>query len=109
MGQLVFVTNSAAGGLHPSSVRLLVGTGPLLTSDDVLLVDASAGLASVLLMPASDSSKRYAIKKVDGVLSNFVRVTPDGSELIEGVAFVDLVAPGDSIDIIPYGGDWYIL
>lgn len=78
-------------------------------SDSLILVDCTDGAVTVTLQPALEvNKKRITIKKVDAS-ANAVTVTPGGTETIDGVASKSLAAQWNYIELMAFGGAWYVV
>ncbi len=78
-----------------------------LSSDYVILGDATAGAFDVDLPTAASSTGRiYVIKKIDAS-GNAVTVDPNGAETIDGAASKALSSQFDSVRIISDGTEWW--
>jgi len=107
MGQLLFLASSSGSA---KSIRRVVGDATLLVSDDVLLIDASGGVAMVMLMPiALSGSKSFFIKKDDAVNGNFVQLVPSVGETVENSPTIEMPAAGDAVEIVGYQTNWRII
>lgn len=77
----------------------------------IVMVDATAG-AVIVNLPTTASGitakARYVIKKVDSS-ANFVTITPNGAETIDGELTMIISTQYDSISIAPYSTEWSIL
>jgi hypothetical protein len=92
---------SGGVGVLPSIVSK-TSNYTMVSSDDIIVCD---GIFTVSLTAvASINAKVYTIKNKG---TGTVTVDPDGSELIEGSSTLALSA-GESVDIFPQGGAWYI-
>lgn len=79
----------------------------LQASDDVLLVDASAGAASIALPPALLAHNHiYYVKKIDATAS-IVTLNPDGAEQIDGMSTYQLLDPMDAVGFVSDGASWW--
>jgi len=75
----------------------------------VVLVDASSGMVTITLPPASQGARReYHIKKTDSSV-NTVRIEGNGSETIDGEACQDLGKQYTSRRIYSDGNNWHIV
>ncbi|MDX1409404.1 MAG: hypothetical protein R3330_14755 [Saprospiraceae bacterium] len=78
----------------------------LTDDDDIVEMDASGAARTVNLPPASEClGKEFTIIKTDSS-SNTVTVDPDGSETINGIATVGLLAQWQRITIYSNGAAW---
>lgn len=88
------------------AVSVNVTLGP---TDDILLVDASAGDVTIALPPASVLRGRtFTVKKIDAS-ANDVTIEPDGSETIDGAANESVSSQWDSTTFNSNGSAWFIL
>lgn len=76
-------------------------------SDELVLVDATAGAVTITLPPAAQSrGQRVVVKKTDAS-GNAVTVDGSGAETIDGAATAALAAQYDSVDIQSDGTSWW--
>ena len=85
-------------------------TYTLLSTDDLVLSDASGG-AFTLTLPAaaSNSGKVYYIKKIDAGLTDAVTVDGNASETIDGATTTTLNTENEQLTIVSDGTNWEIL
>lgn len=74
---------------------------------EFVLVDASTGAVTVTL-PTPTTNTAVGIEKTD-TSSNVVTVSPNGTESVNYGSAEDLVAQGESLDLISDGVDWYVV
>jgi hypothetical protein len=66
--------------------RVVTSSGPVLDSDDLLLVATAGGAVTLMLPPASQNlGRQWAFKKMDAHANN---LTVDAAETIDGAASV---------------------
>lgn len=112
-GKNVFITDAGANSTVTVEVNALTSTTSattnlLVTSNSVLIVDASGGAKTVNL-PAATSPKEFIIKKLDSSV-NAVTVNRAGSDVIDGATSYALVVQYQALDIISDGsGNWNII
>jgi hypothetical protein len=95
---------------NPFAGVVAVSTTPYVVGDDefILLVDATAGDITIQLPSAADIGRTLEIKKVDSS-ANKVIIDPDGAELIEGDATLELLFEGESVPLVSDGGsNWWV-
>lgn len=79
------------------------------TSNEVGLVDSTAGDVTITLPPASDmDSKTINLKRIDNSV-NSITIDADSSETIDGELTQVLNTQYSSITIISNGTGWYII
>jgi hypothetical protein len=84
----------------------------VLSTDEVILADATTSLLNIHLEPAATAGEGRVItvKRLDNVLANVITIfTGTTGETIDGVATKTLNAQYDSITIICNGSDWFII
>jgi len=80
-----------------------------IENDDIILVDATLGAATVnLLGSANRTGKQIIIKKID-VSANSVTIDPANAETIDGAATNVLSSQYDSITLVSDGVNWIIV
>lgn len=91
--------------------KSVVSTGAssfTITTEDVLLVDATIAAATITL-PAAVSGRQVVIKKTD-VTSNTVTIEGDNpSEGIDGQQTVEILFQYEAITVVTDGSQWYIV
>ncbi len=76
--------------------------------DDIIWVDATAGLVTITLPPAADlPGKTYVIEKIDET-DNEVRVMAQTGETVNGDPYFDLLEQWESVDPTSTGTGYYI-
>lgn len=84
-------------------------TATLVSTEMVVLADATGAAFTITLPPASgNSGKRYFIKKIDSSV-NAVTVDGDGSETIDGDTTLVLSLEDEVIEIVGDGSNWWVL
>lgn len=79
-----------------------------LTTDFIILCDASPGALTITLPPiASNPGLAFRIKKTDSSANN-VTVDANGSELIDRALTAVLTTQDESIDVASNGTSWSI-
>lgn len=80
-----------------------------LTSDQVILVDATSAAITITLPAASGASgTRFDIKKIDSS-GNLVIIDANASETIDGSLTLEIVNQYDSVTIVSNGTSWFII
>jgi len=96
------------GSLGSKNLRTETTTYTALTTDDVILANASGGAFTITLPAASgNSGKLYRIKKIDSS-TNGVTIDGNSSETIDGSTTVVLYNQNDVIEIVCDGSNWVI-
>jgi hypothetical protein len=81
----------------------------LTDSDDVLLIDATAGAVVITLHAvASAKRKRYDFKKIDAS-ANAMTLDGNGAETIDGAATLASVVQWTNFTLFPTSSGWVIL
>lgn len=83
----------------------------LLTTETVVLADASAGAITLTLPAASGVTPRtlYFIKKIDSALANLVTIDGNGAETIDGSLTITLAHRGEGVVLQTDGTNWQVL
>jgi hypothetical protein len=83
----------------------------LLTTETVVLADASAGPITLTLPPAANVTPRtiYFIKKIDSSLANLVTIDGNASETIDGSLTITLAQRGEGVVLQTDGTNWRVL
>lgn len=83
----------------------------LLTTETVVLADASTGPITLTLPPASGITPRtlFFIKKIDSALANLVTIDGNASETIDGSLTIILAQRGEGIVLQTDGTNWRVL
>lgn len=106
-GQLLKAIQVLAG-LVPEAIRTLAASGPVLTSDRIILLDGSASDVDLtLLSAAAANAKTIEVIRIDDS-ANQVRLLPKGAETIAWEASVELNYKGEGYRYIPDGVDNYL-
>jgi hypothetical protein len=89
--------------------RLVTLTGPILSTDGVIIADATLGVITLTLpLAASVEGRFFHVKRVN-TPPNKVTVDGNGAELIDGAATVDLIARYESLSLFSDGSEWWII
>lgn len=81
-----------------------------LTTDDVILCDASGGAFTITLHTASgNTGDQIMIKKTDSDVTEPVTIDGDGTETIDGVTTQLLYDQNESVTLVSDGTNWQIL
>ncbi len=109
VGQNVTITATSSGGLPNLTIKNKSANYTLLSGDDAVLCDASAGGFTITLPAATNTGKVYYIKKIDDTV-NPITVTPNGSNTIDGSPSETLDIPNIDMPILDGGSNkWYVL
>lgn len=80
-----------------------------IENDDIILIDATAAVATVnLLGSANRTGKQIIIKKIDSS-GNSVTIDPASAETIDGAATHVLSSQFDSVTLVSDGVNWIIV
>ena len=91
------------------TTRVIATTSTALITDDLILVNASAGTVTVNLPAASTvPGKVYVIKKIDSSV-NIMTIDPNGSETIDGLATMVIAIQYEALKIVSDGSVWWII
>lgn len=97
------------GVLPPFSTRTVSTNTALISSDYLVLVDASSAGITISLPPvASKAGSQVVVKKIDSSV-NTVTVDGDGSDTLDGAATQSLTNQYDSITVASDGTQWWIV
>lgn len=109
-GQLFVKTDDVGGGVPGIlNVTEIASTTTLDSTHEVVVCDAISAAFSVdLPAAASNTGRRYHIKKIDSS-ANAVTVDGDASETIDGSTTKALASQYDSVTIVCDGTEWWIL
>lgn len=77
------------------------------SKNELVLVDASGGPVTVTL-PAPEEGQPVGLEKSDSS-SNTVTISPNSTENVNYASSEDLVAQGESVDLVSGGTDWYVI
>ncbi len=89
-------------------VVLTITVNKLLSTEHVILADATAGVITISLPKASlNNGKVFTIKKLD--TSNNVIIDPNGSETIDTAALHTLSVQFEFIKIVSDGSNWFVI
>lgn len=100
-------SSAAGGGLTRAAVVSKTAAYTATDSDDVILVDATAGAVTITLPTAvGRAGKRYTIKKIDSS-ANAVTIDPNGTETIDRAATVVLGAQDAAAIIESDNANWF--
>lgn len=97
------------GGAADAAIRTVAASGPVVDDDEVVFLDATAGVVTLTLPAASARpGRRLTIKRVS-TNANAPVIAGAGGDLIDGDASVALDAPYVSLDLVSDGNAaWYI-
>jgi len=98
--------------LSPSNVRTLINTSETeLISDQTVILDATSNSIDFNLLASNSNNegKIIELKRVDTVISNEVRINPNGSETISGLSQIKLRRKGESVKILSRNNNREIL
>jgi hypothetical protein len=90
------------------NTRLVTLSGPVVATDDVIIVDATLAPVTITLPLASDSGRRLEIKRIN-TPPNKVTVDGNGVETIDSSLSVDLIARYESLTVVSDGTEWWIV
>jgi len=107
--------NSASSSINNRFIQTFAADRTAVTTDDVLLMDATAASRTVFLPLAAsfynstdNKSNSLTIKKIDASAGNTVTIDPNGSELIDGVATAVLsTAARPFVTVVTDGVQWW--
>jgi len=92
------------------AVRTEVADYPVADGDNVILVDATAGLVTITLPLASPNEGRILrVKKIDSVQTNAVKIDGNGAETIDGAADLDLLLQDETATVVSDGTEWWVI
>lgn len=96
-------------GVVSSAIRSVAVTGPVVASDRVIVIDASAGAVNLTLLSAASADAKMikVIRKRSDPGVYAVTLTPQGGQTIGGGPTVELL-PGEGYEFIPDGSTDYI-
>jgi hypothetical protein len=99
----------AASGSPAMTVVTETATYTALSSDNVILVNATSG-AVIINLPAASTlpGHLYEIKKIDGSANN-VTITPNGADKIDNASTVVISTQYANYSITSDGTNWWIL
>lgn len=114
-GSGISISNSG-GGITISAndggnnVYLVIANYSMIPADKVILANAVAGGFIVTLPLVADCTDgtMFVIKKTDAT-ANIVTVDGNGAETIDGALNYTLTVPNESIKVVSYGGNWYVI
>ena len=97
------------GGGGTLVIRTLAATGPILTTDDVVLLDGTAG-SFVASLPTAigNSGLNLYVKRIDSTPSNTVTLAGVLGQTIDGGTVLFKRADG-SVEIVSDGTGWHII
>lgn len=97
----------AVGG--PVAISTKVANYTVMTTDNVLLGDASGGgFTFTLPTAAAGVSQVFWFKKIDGS-ANAITIAADGIELIDGANTFTILTPFAAITVVSDGTQWWII
>lgn len=98
-----------AGSTPAYGFATVTSTPFTITSEDLILVDASAGIKTINLPPASTrTSRTVVVKKID-LTGNDVTVVPNGAQTIDGNASTVLFNTNETYTFFSDGSNWFII
>lgn len=107
-GNASWTSNLSVGGSVTLNIRTITAATTVLSTDCVVICDATSGGFTVTLPTAASSTGRvYTFKKLAS--SNNVTIDGNGAELIDGATTYTLTAAYKSVRIISNGTRWLIL
>lgn len=95
------------GDLILGASIISVSSHTTLTTNAIVIVDATDGVITITLPPANIGAE-FIIKKID-VSANAVTVDGDGSETIDNVTTKALGSQYDNVHIVSDGTEWWII
>lgn len=98
---------AALPGNYTYAVDTVTGTVTLISTQEVILADATTA-AFTITLPASSEGLMYWIKKIDSS-ANAVTIDGDGSETIDGDTTKILSSQYDAVQLLADGTEWWIL
>lgn len=99
----------AVGALARASVFSTSANYTATSAEDIILVDAGAGVRTITLPTAVGiNGRKYTIKKIDSSINKVV-IDGDGTETIDGLLTFGLYNANDLFDIISDGANWRIV
>ena len=99
----------AGGGAGVASIKTVSDAYDILTTDCIVLVDASGGAKTVTLPQASTVTGRiFTVKKIDSS-SNSVTLDGFSTETIDGATTKTLATQYKSFTVVSTGSVWYII
>lgn len=100
-------TLTDGGLIVPTSTRTITTSGPILTSDDLILLDCTAGNVDITLpSPLANPQKMYTVIRIDAT-ANRGRVLPFNVELINQGSSVTLANQNDSAQFGTDRTNWW--
>ena len=91
------------------SISTKTGAYTVVSTDHIILGDASGGAFTITLPAAADHTGReFTVKKIDGS-ANAVTVDGNSSETIDGAATYALSSQYSSVTVVSDGSNWYIV
>ena len=101
-----YVDNSSATA-SDITVQTVTSNYTMLSSDDVVLANASSGNVTISIVTATNRTRPISIKKIDSS-TNTVIVDGFSSELIDGGASATLANQYESITLVSDNSNYYI-
>ncbi len=95
-------------GTARRSTGTLTADYTISQSDDVLFVDATTGMISLIFPSADRLTGDIVVIKIDAS-ANIVRLLPSGTDTVDGASFFDLDAQRRTAIVMPDVNNWYIL
>ena len=91
------------------TTRVIATTSTILATDDLILVNASAGSVTVNLpAAASVPGKVYVLKKIDGSVNPMI-IDPNLSETIDGAATKQSTVQYEAFTVVSDGNSWWLV
>lgn len=92
-----------------TTVRAVTADDAANLSDDLLVVDATAGAVTIALPAAAGAfGAAFAVKKVDAS-GNAVTIDANGAETIDGAATVSISTQWETVRVVSDGSGWFVL
>jgi len=96
-------------GGDTATVVTVTTTYTVLSTDDIVLCNATGGVFTVTLPLATSSSGLvYNIKKID-TSTNAITIDGNGTETIDGNLTIELILQNQSVTLCCNGTSWYII
>lgn len=106
LGQMIAAVPPA---IATRTVRAVSATGDIELSDDILIVDATAGNVTLTLPPAATArGKVFHVKKIDAG-ANSVILEGDGAETVDDAANVTWAVQYQAYTVACDGAEWWIV
>ena len=88
------------------SSRTITASDTVLTTDDVILVDATAGAVTLTMLAAATIGKLLFVKKIDSTAN---AVTISGDANLDGQASIVISSQYDAVRLFSDLTEWWIL